>query len=69
MASHNLYDPCMQCYEIAVLVTHVVGVSATDPSSDTLHNRARKIKLEFQLVLWASRSHILLSQGLTSCSS
>ena len=25
MASHNLYDPCMHCYEIAVLVTHVVG--------------------------------------------
>ena len=69
MASHNLYDPCMHCYEIAVLVRHVVGVSASDASSDTLHNRARKIKLEFQLVLWVSRSHILLSQGLTSCSS
>ena len=69
MASHNLYDPCMHCYEIAVLVTHVVRVSAVDASSDTLHNRARKIKLEFQLVLWASRSHILLSRGLNSCSS
>ena len=69
MASHNLYDPCMHCYEIAVLVTHVVGVSASDASSDMLHNTARKIKLEFQLVLWVSRSHILLSHGLTSCSS
>ena len=69
MASHNLFDPCMHSYEIAVLVTHVVRVSAVDASSDTLHNRAREIKLEFQLVLWASRSHILLSRGLNSCSS
>ena len=24
MTSYNLYDPCMHCYKIAVLVTHVV---------------------------------------------
>ena len=45
MTSYNLYDPCMHCYKMAVLVTHVVKISGGDASSDTLHNRARKLKI------------------------